>query len=87
MPLELIVESPRKIGFASYVEREPVGSEVRVRTTVSGIKHGTEINMYVGDADAHPGVCARAGSHFLGLYLPGSARLRTRPAATSGSAS
>lgn len=48
MPLELIVESPRCIGFAEYSERDPVGSEVRVRTQVSGIKHGTELNMYRG---------------------------------------
>ncbi|MEP7357955.1 MAG: zinc-binding dehydrogenase [Anaerolineales bacterium] len=48
MPLELIVESPRRIGYAEYAEREPVGSEVRVRTRVSGIKHGTELNMYRG---------------------------------------
>src|SRR5258707_15413499 len=48
MPLELIVESPKQIGYADYAEREPVGSEVRVRTRVSGIKHGTELNMYRG---------------------------------------
>jgi threonine dehydrogenase-like Zn-dependent dehydrogenase len=48
MPLELIVESPKQIGYAAYAEREPVGSEVRVRTLVSGIKHGTELNMYRG---------------------------------------
>ena len=38
MPLELIVESPKQIGYAEYAERQPVGSEVRVRTTVSGIR-------------------------------------------------
>ncbi|HUS17778.1 MAG TPA: zinc-binding dehydrogenase [Chloroflexia bacterium] len=48
MPLELIVESPRQIGYTEYAELEPVGNEVRVRTTVSGIKHGTELNMYRG---------------------------------------
>ena len=48
MPLELTIESPGHIGYASYAEREPVGREVLVRTRVSGIKHGTELNMYRG---------------------------------------
>jgi len=48
MPLELVVESPKKIAFVEYEDRDPVGSEVLVRTTVSGIKHGTEINIYRG---------------------------------------
>ncbi len=48
MPYELIVESPRKISYLEYADREPVGREVLVRTTVSGIKHGTELNMYRG---------------------------------------
>ena len=48
MPLELVVESPKKIAFVEYEDREPVGDEVLIRTTVSGIKHGTEINIYRG---------------------------------------
>jgi threonine dehydrogenase-like Zn-dependent dehydrogenase len=48
MPLELVVESPRTVVFVEYEEREPAGNEVLVRTTVSGIKHGTEINTYRG---------------------------------------
>lgn len=48
MPLELVVESPKKIAFVEYKDREPVGNEVLVQTTVSGIKHGTEINVYRG---------------------------------------
>jgi threonine dehydrogenase-like Zn-dependent dehydrogenase len=48
MPQELVVESPRRIGYATYAEREPIGREVLVRTRVSGIKHGTELNMYRG---------------------------------------
>ena len=48
MPLELVVETPKKIGFVDYQDREPVGKEVLVKTTVSGIKHGTELNMYRG---------------------------------------
>lgn len=48
MPLELVVESPGQIAFVEYKDREPVGNEVLVKTTVSGIKHGTEINVYRG---------------------------------------
>ena len=48
MPLELMIDSPRVIGFAEYAEAEPTGSEVLIETTVSGLKHGTEMNMYRG---------------------------------------
>lgn len=48
MPLELVVSAPKTVGYQEYEEREPVGDEVLVRTTVSGIKHGTELNSYRG---------------------------------------
>ncbi|HUV89390.1 MAG TPA: zinc-binding dehydrogenase [Anaerolineae bacterium] len=48
MPLELVVASPRKIAFVEYEDRDPLGNEVLVQTTVSGIKHGTELNTYRG---------------------------------------
>ena len=48
MPLEIIVESPKKIAFREYEDREPVGEEVLVQTLVSGIKSGTELNLYSG---------------------------------------
>lgn len=48
MPQELVVLSPRTIGFSHYDDRQPDGDEVLIKTTVSGIKHGTEINMYRG---------------------------------------
>jgi threonine dehydrogenase-like Zn-dependent dehydrogenase len=48
MPLELIVETPKKIGFTEYQDCTPSGKEILVKTTVSGIKHGTELNMYRG---------------------------------------
>jgi threonine dehydrogenase-like Zn-dependent dehydrogenase len=50
MPLELILEGPKIIGFRSYEERPPTGTQVLVETTVSGIKSGTEINLYRGTA-------------------------------------
>jgi len=48
MPLELIVRTPKVIDFVEYEEREPLGHEVLIKTLVSGIKHGTELNMYRG---------------------------------------
>src|SRR5215510_5844155 len=48
MPLELIVRTPKEIGFVEYQDSEPTMSDVLVQTYVSGIKHGTEINMYRG---------------------------------------
>ncbi len=48
MPLELVVTAPKTIGYQEYEDREPSGDEVHIRTTVSGIKHGTELNTYRG---------------------------------------
>jgi threonine dehydrogenase-like Zn-dependent dehydrogenase len=48
MPLELVVEAPKKVAFLEYEHEAPVGREVLIRTTVSGIKHGTEVNTYRG---------------------------------------
>ena len=48
MPLELIVRTPKEIGFREYEDRDPAAGEVLVQTVVSGIKHGTELNMYRG---------------------------------------
>jgi threonine dehydrogenase-like Zn-dependent dehydrogenase len=48
MPRELMVTSPKTIEYFEYDEQEPVGSQVLVRTLVSGIKHGTELNHYRG---------------------------------------
>jgi threonine dehydrogenase-like Zn-dependent dehydrogenase len=45
---ELVLTGPKQIGYISYQEKEPRGNEVLVRTTVSGIKQGTEINLYRG---------------------------------------
>ena len=48
MPQELITRTPRQIGFSEYQDADPVANEVLVQTTVSGIKHGTELNIYRG---------------------------------------
>jgi len=49
MPLELIVERPRKVAFREYTDPPLTDDQVLVRTTVSGIKSGTEINLYRGE--------------------------------------
>jgi threonine dehydrogenase-like Zn-dependent dehydrogenase len=48
MHRELLTLSPKEIGYAEYDDRAPTADEVFVETTVSGIKHGTELNLYRG---------------------------------------
>ncbi len=48
MPFELVVQAPRQVGYGEYQDREPTGNEILIQTTVSGIKHGTELNVYRG---------------------------------------
>jgi len=48
MPRELITRAPRQIDYAEYEDRDPIADEVLIQTTVSGIKHGTELNIYRG---------------------------------------
>jgi threonine dehydrogenase-like Zn-dependent dehydrogenase len=48
MPNELVLSSPREVGFAAY-EEPPLGDEqVRAEAIVSGISHGTELALYRG---------------------------------------
>lgn len=48
MPREIIVQSPKKIEFREYEDRDPCEDEILVQTLVSGIKSGTELNLYSG---------------------------------------
>lgn len=49
MPREFVVTAPKQIDFRDY-EEPPLGpQDVRVRTIVSGIKHGTELTLYSGE--------------------------------------
>lgn len=48
MPREFILTAPKELEFRDYSE-PPLGpGEVRVRSIVSGIKHGTETALYLG---------------------------------------
>ena len=48
MPGEFRLVAPREFAFREYEERPLQAHEVRVRTLVSGIKTGTELNLYTG---------------------------------------
>jgi len=48
MPYEIIIVSPSKIELRSYEDKDPTNNEVLVQTSVSGIKSGTELNLYRG---------------------------------------
>jgi threonine dehydrogenase-like Zn-dependent dehydrogenase len=45
---EFVVTAPGQIAFREYVEPPLKPDEVRIRAIVSGIKHGTELNIYRG---------------------------------------
>lgn len=71
MPKEFRVTAPRKIEFREY-EEPPLGAgEVRIKSIMSGISHGTELNLYRGTT-------AFANHRFdleYRLFLPGQSRL------------
>ena len=48
MPKEFIVTAPKTITFREYEEPLLKGHDIRIRTIVSGIKHGTELTLYNG---------------------------------------
>ncbi len=48
MPREFLLVGPREIEFREYKEPPLSAGEVRVRTIVSGLKHGTETALYLG---------------------------------------
>ena len=52
MPRELLFTARREIGFQEYQERDPAPNEILVETVLSGISHGTEMNIYI--IDRHP---------------------------------
>lgn len=53
MPKELQLTGPRQLAYNLYEEPPLKRWEVRARAVVSGISHGTEINLYRGTAPFH----------------------------------
>jgi 2-desacetyl-2-hydroxyethyl bacteriochlorophyllide A dehydrogenase len=49
MPLELQLVAPRKVVLAPYEEAPLQPGEVCARAVMSGISHGTEMNLYTGN--------------------------------------
>jgi 2-desacetyl-2-hydroxyethyl bacteriochlorophyllide A dehydrogenase len=49
MPLELQLKAPREIALVPYDDPPLRPGEVRARAIVSGISHGTEMNLFTGD--------------------------------------
>jgi len=50
MPKEFVVTSPRTITFRDYEEPPLTSDQVRIQSVLSGISHGTELNLYRGTA-------------------------------------
>ncbi|MCD6291037.1 MAG: zinc-binding dehydrogenase [Anaerolineae bacterium] len=53
MPRELLLRAPREIILRSYKEPPLQPNEVRARAILSGISHGTELNLYRGTSPFH----------------------------------
>lgn len=66
MPQEFVVVAPRQIEFREYEEPALRSHEVRIRSLVSGIKHGTELALYRGTA---PFFASRFDAEYR-LFLP-----------------
>lgn len=50
MPLKLELIAPRQLGLVPYQDASVRANEVRARAIVSGISHGTELNLYRGSS-------------------------------------
>lgn len=48
MPQELLLVAPRQLEFAAYQEEPLRPNQVRAQAVLSGISHGTEMNLYRG---------------------------------------
>ena len=49
MPLELQLIGPREVAFAAYDDPPLQAGEVRARAIMSGVSHGTEMNLFTGN--------------------------------------
>ncbi len=50
MPKELILKNPRELELLDYDDRPLQPGEVRAEAILSGISHGTELNLYSGNS-------------------------------------
>jgi len=50
MPRDLVLKAPRVLEFVDIESRPLRDGEIRLRSLVSGISHGTELNLYRGTA-------------------------------------
>ena len=46
MSKELVFLGPKKVGFREYAESALKNNEVKLKSLMSGISHGTEMNYY-----------------------------------------
>src|SRR4051794_16160790 len=53
MARELLVTAPRTVALAPADERAPGAGEVRARALLSGISHGTELQLWRGSSPFH----------------------------------
>lgn len=50
MPTELVLKSPRELALVEYAETPLLPDQVRAAAIISGISHGTELNLYSGNS-------------------------------------
>ena len=53
MPTEFQLVNPRELSFRTYEDPPLEPNEIRARAVLSGISHGTELNLYRGTAPFH----------------------------------
>jgi len=53
MPRELLLTAPRELTLRSYEEAPLKPNEIRAQALLSGISHGTELNLYRGTSPFH----------------------------------
>ena len=53
MPTEFQLVSPRELRYRTYQEPPLAPNEIRAQAVLSGISHGTELNLYRGTAPFH----------------------------------
>ncbi|MEA3439569.1 MAG: zinc-binding alcohol dehydrogenase [Chloroflexota bacterium] len=68
MPLELKLNAPRELAFVPYDDPPLQSGEVRAQAIISGISHGTELNLFTGNSP----FVEQEFDHELRLFVPRS---------------